>query len=157
MNTKQAGVKWGVNHKTAGEYCRQQIIPGAEKVGRNWDIPDNAIKPPLSRNKLALILDNIVQVKYGGIIDWETFGFDDSSLFEGCNYLTLLGCMAGWDVNAPDKAALSLATITPRGEELINARREDLNLGKLNVSVTVEAGVNVGVVSGKISTTVSNI
>lgn len=155
MNTKQAGVKWGVNHKTAGEYCRQQIIPGAEKKGRGWDIPDNAIKPPLSRNRLALILDNIVQIKYGAAIDWETFGFDDSSLFDGCDYLMKLGCMSGWDSNVPDKSNFPSITITPRGEELINARRTDLQMGKLNVSVTAEAGVSIGVASGKISGTVS--
>jgi hypothetical protein len=40
MNTKEAAKKWKCSEKTVREYCKNGMIPLAEKTGRKWDIPD---------------------------------------------------------------------------------------------------------------------
>ena len=51
MNTKEAAKKWKCSEKTVREYCKNGMIPLAEKTGRKWDIPDERV------NSLLLHLD----------------------------------------------------------------------------------------------------
>ena len=45
MTLKEASEKWGVSPRWINYYCSAGRIPGAEKKGTVWLIPQNAEKP----------------------------------------------------------------------------------------------------------------
>lgn len=51
MTLKEAGDKWGVSPRRVNYYCTGGRIPGAEKVGKIWLLPQNAKKPIDGRTK----------------------------------------------------------------------------------------------------------
>ena len=44
-NCKQIAIKWGLSERTINELCKLGKIDGAIKIGRMWQIPDDAKKP----------------------------------------------------------------------------------------------------------------
>lgn len=44
-NCKQAAAEWGISLRSVNDLCNRGRIPGAEKVGGAWQIPDEAKKP----------------------------------------------------------------------------------------------------------------
>ena len=42
---KQIALEWGISERTVNDLCKKGKIPGADKVGKSWQIPDNAEKP----------------------------------------------------------------------------------------------------------------
>jgi len=51
MTTKQAAEKWGIGVGMVKKYIVQNRIPKAQKLGRDWFIPDQAQKPEPLRTK----------------------------------------------------------------------------------------------------------
>ena len=44
-NCKQIAIEWGLSERTINDLCKKGKINGAIKVGRMWQIPDDAKKP----------------------------------------------------------------------------------------------------------------
>lgn len=53
MGTRTASEKWGYSQATITDWCRQNLIKGAEQdsKGRPWRIPVNAECPKQERRK----------------------------------------------------------------------------------------------------------
>ena len=51
MTFREADEKWGISPPQINYYCSAGRIPGAEKMGRVWLIPDDAEKPVDGRTK----------------------------------------------------------------------------------------------------------
>ena len=49
--SKELAMEWGLAERTITDLCKDGKIPGAEKVGKSWQIPDNATKPDDKRIK----------------------------------------------------------------------------------------------------------
>ena len=45
MNCKEKAHEWGLSVRAVNELCKKGKIPGAVKVGKSWQIPDDAKKP----------------------------------------------------------------------------------------------------------------
>ena len=45
MSAREASYKWGVSESRVHKLCQQGRIPGLERFGRSWVIPENAEKP----------------------------------------------------------------------------------------------------------------
>ena len=45
LSIREASHKWGVSERRVNQYCSEGRIPGAERFGRSWAIPDTAEKP----------------------------------------------------------------------------------------------------------------
>ena len=60
MNAIEAAEAWGVTRRRALQYCKEDRIPGALKLGNSWMIPIDAKKPAdmrqVQKNKKASIL-----------------------------------------------------------------------------------------------------
>lgn len=50
MSIREAAEKWGVSERRVNQYCSEGRIPGAERFGAYWAIPDSAEKPEDPRN-----------------------------------------------------------------------------------------------------------
>lgn len=45
MSTKEAAEKWGISVRQVQNHCKNGRINGIQKVGTNYLIPTNAVKP----------------------------------------------------------------------------------------------------------------
>lgn len=45
LSIREAAEKWGVSERRVNQYCSQGRIPGAERFGGSWAIPEGAEKP----------------------------------------------------------------------------------------------------------------
>lgn len=45
MNTKEAAKKWGISIRQVQNHCKKGRISGVQKVGTNYLIPIDALKP----------------------------------------------------------------------------------------------------------------
>lgn len=44
-NCKEMAARWNVTERTISAFCKAGKIPGAVKIGKSWQIPDDAQKP----------------------------------------------------------------------------------------------------------------
>lgn len=51
MTLREAGEKWELSPRQINYYCSEGRIPGAEKKGKVWLIPNDAEKPVDGRTK----------------------------------------------------------------------------------------------------------
>ncbi len=45
LSIREISYKWNVSERRVNQYCSQGRIPGAERFGRSWAIPEDAVKP----------------------------------------------------------------------------------------------------------------
>lgn len=45
LSIREASEKWGVSERRINQYCAEGRIPGAQRFGKSWAIPDDAEKP----------------------------------------------------------------------------------------------------------------
>lgn len=53
LTVQQTAEKWNVSVRRVQDYCRQGKIPGAQRIGTNWLIPADALRPMDGRKKAA--------------------------------------------------------------------------------------------------------
>ena len=51
MSTFEAAEKWGISHRRVSILCNQDRIPGAQRAGSRWIIPEAAETPSGARIK----------------------------------------------------------------------------------------------------------
>ena len=51
ISVKETAEKWGINPRRVQLLCNENRIPGAQRVGNYWVIPDDAVKPEDARKK----------------------------------------------------------------------------------------------------------
>lgn len=51
LSIREISYKWGISERRVNQYVAQGRIPGAERFGRSWAIPDDAVKSTDSRKK----------------------------------------------------------------------------------------------------------
>lgn len=52
ITTKEASLKWGISDRRIRILCNEGKIEGAMKIGRNWSVPFDAMKPIDNRTKM---------------------------------------------------------------------------------------------------------
>ena len=53
ISVKEAAEKWKVSERRVHQYCKDERIPGLQRFGNSWAIPENAVKPSNPRKKNA--------------------------------------------------------------------------------------------------------
>ena len=51
LSTFEVAEKWGISHRRVAILCNENRIPGAQRAGSRWIIPENAEKPTDARIK----------------------------------------------------------------------------------------------------------
>lgn len=51
LSTFEIAEKWGISPRRVGILCNQHRIPGAQRAGSRWIIPEDAEKPTDARIK----------------------------------------------------------------------------------------------------------
>jgi len=44
-SARETAKRWGISVRWVNQYALDGRIPGAERLGRSWAIPENAVKP----------------------------------------------------------------------------------------------------------------
>lgn len=45
LSIRETSYKWGVSERRVNQYVSEGRIPGVERFGRSWAIPEDAAKP----------------------------------------------------------------------------------------------------------------
>ncbi|MEG0912805.1 MAG: DNA-binding protein [Oscillospiraceae bacterium] len=45
LSAKQTGEKWGISARRVAILCKENRVPGTQRIGANWGIPEEATKP----------------------------------------------------------------------------------------------------------------
>ncbi|MBR1757428.1 MAG: AAA family ATPase [Lachnospiraceae bacterium] len=56
---REKAIEWGVSVRTANDLCNKGKVPGAVKVGKSWEIPDEAEKPVDGRVRYGQYVKNL--------------------------------------------------------------------------------------------------
>ena len=51
LSTKEIAVIWGISARRVAVLCSEGRIPGAQRVGASWGVPEDAVKPDDARIK----------------------------------------------------------------------------------------------------------
>lgn len=51
LKVSEAAEKWNMSKRRIQDLCRLNLIPGAQRWGRDWMIPSDAVRPPDGRSK----------------------------------------------------------------------------------------------------------
>lgn len=60
ISVKEAALKWNVSERRVHQYCKDERIPGLQRFGNAWAIPEDAVKPSNPRKKKDKIANNPV-------------------------------------------------------------------------------------------------
>lgn len=63
MSTFEAADKWGISHRRVSILCNQDRIPGAQRAGSRWIIPEDAEKPSDARVKSGKYIKSKMEEK----------------------------------------------------------------------------------------------
>ena len=78
LSVAEIAKKWNISERSVRNYCAQERIPGAVRIGKTWHIPENMEKPARSNGKktpvktLLSILQEEKRTKYAGGIYHKT-------------------------------------------------------------------------------------
>ena len=61
-SVKNIAEKWNISERHVQRLCRMGLVEGAEKIGRDWIIPETAEKPIDKRTKQGKINKNIISM-----------------------------------------------------------------------------------------------
>ena len=68
LSTFEAAEKWGLSPQRVGVLCNENRIPGAQRTGSRWIIPEDAEKPADARIKSGKYIKN-KEKSEGGLTD----------------------------------------------------------------------------------------
>ena len=84
ISVKETAEKWGMTPRRVQLLCNDNRIPGAQRVGNYWVIPDDAEKPDDARKKevgkKALVNQNIRIERVWAMPNKNTFDADASCM-----------------------------------------------------------------------------
>ncbi len=49
LSVREIAAKWKVSERWVKQYIREGRVPGAERFGKSWAVPENAEKPERQR------------------------------------------------------------------------------------------------------------
>ena len=68
LSTFEAAEKWGLSPRRVGVLCNENRIPGAQRAGSRWIIPEDAKKPADARIKSGKYIKSKTKSE-GGLTD----------------------------------------------------------------------------------------
>ena len=68
LSTFEAAKKWGLSPRRVGVLCNENRIPGAQRAGSRWIIPEDAEKPADARIKSGKYIKSKTKPE-GGLTD----------------------------------------------------------------------------------------
>lgn len=69
LSIREAAEKWGVSERRINQYCSEGRIPGAQRFGMSWAIPDDAEKPGDPRRTRQQAKSVPVEPAAGSLLD----------------------------------------------------------------------------------------
>lgn len=67
LSTFEIAEKWGISPRRVGILCNENRIPGAQRAGSRWIIPEDAPKPTDARIKSGNISNTIPERRVANV------------------------------------------------------------------------------------------
>ena len=142
MNTSEAAKKWKCTVDAVRKYCSEGMIPLAEKSTSfpwQWNIPDKAYKPPVTRHKAVVMMRIANAVCDGGKVNLKTLGISEELARDVFQYLQDCGFIAMREVQGEIAEVMKTIQVLPLGKKLIEVDDEAAR-AKLKKSAKAEVG-----------------
>lgn len=141
---KEVAKKWNCSERMIREYCQKGVIPFAEKKGirKNWYIPEDWPKPPMSRRGLCNLMSNVKQIQAGASaskIKW----CNSLNKEKGFEYLISAGFISDFDYGNFEESVFTIV-ITPRGEDLLRRDDEEYKEKTKSVETNLQGSAKLG-------------
>ena len=137
MNTKEASKKWGCSESTVREYCKNGLIPLAEKKGFNWDIPDEMRSlPPVTLHKAVFLMKCIED----NVLPETSRYWNEEKMVDALEYLSDMRFIVNYDGHISLEQAAKKSKVSKLGKELI--KKADRKPGKNEFGIEGEAGLS---------------
>ena len=136
MTVDQAAEKWQCATTTIRRYCRTGMIPDAEKRGTGWMIPDDAIKPKLTRHRACLLMTDMLTTAEGAK-PARQYTMDE------CRYLADVGFITDISTCTTLQQVLAFAKPTSTGTALMALEN--------GLSLEGSLSIDLGIIKGQIS------
>ena len=134
------------------------MIPLAEKSTSfpwQWNIPDKAYKPPVTRHKAVVMMQIANAVCDGGKVNLKTLGIPENLVRDAFQYLQDCGFIAMYDAQSEITEAMKAIQILPLGKKLVEADEESKTKVKKSAEVELrydKTGPHVNLTLGISST-----
>lgn len=69
LSTKEISTVWGISARRVAVLCSEGRIPGAQRVGTSWGVPEDAVKPDDARIKSGKYMKSKKEAKGDGYTD----------------------------------------------------------------------------------------
>lgn len=84
LSTFEAAEKWGLSPRRVGVLCNENRIPGAQRAGSRWIIPEDAERPKDARIKSGKYIKKNWGLGYGATVSSQhaaaaIAGFDEGT------------------------------------------------------------------------------
>lgn len=144
MNVKQAADKWQVKESTVKKYCKEGMIPLAEKIGMRWEIPDECEKPLVTRHTAAVLMTFITQFEIGARPNLSRLGIKADDIEAVYPFLADMGFISR--LNAADSLAEKLQGVRVLSSGLALIERENEVLRKKGgLQISGDVRLNAGI------------
>lgn len=132
MSAVEAAEQWSCTRDDVYDWCKDNVIEGAQKKGRSWTIPRDSMRP-FDKKLAKEVLWQLLELKLGTAnrFDLSSWGIKQAHLKQ---YLELLidACYIQQDISAPSQGGRALPyRITNKGLNLLG------RMGTTNAEYTV--------------------
>lgn len=159
MNTGEAAKKWECTVDAVRKYCSEGMISLAEKSTSfpwQWNIPDKAYKPPVTRHKAVVMMRIANAVCDGGKVNLKTLGISEENARAVFQYLQDCGFIAIREVQGEIAEAMKTIQVLPLGKKPIEADDEAART-KLKKGAKAEVGCDKNGPYATLTLGISNI
>ena len=84
LSIRETSYKWGVSERRVNQYVTEGRIPGVERFGRSWAIPDTAKKPEDPRKEKKNACGFYGKLWSGFSSDMSAVSYDEDGLGSSC-------------------------------------------------------------------------
>lgn len=145
----QTADEWQVSRKTVIKYCKQGMVPLAEKNGYQWIIPIEARKPLLTRYAAVRMMYFLTVFSEGGKPNLMKTGLSRYQVDNSYPFLEEMGFITEMQEGDTLQDQLKGVYITTLGKELIDKENYDRRCkGQLEISGKLK--ISTGIINAEL-------
>ncbi len=150
MTTNEIAKKWHIKPEQVRIWCRDGLIPLADKKGVFWEISKDAIMPPCSSCEAVHFLKVLIENSDGKKVE---SSFDDNKSKEIYKYLSKCGFITSVKGNIEKKFKFS--SITDIGKDFLKKYTESRTKAKKTRKTKGMVGLDVGVAKASVESEIA--
>ena len=143
MNTKEISKKWHCKQRWVSDRCNEGMVPSATKIGKKWEIPEDAEKPPCAAGMATTLLENIIEIIKGN----DAYVISPGMIQLGqevIDYLSKEGFISVLESEGSINERIKKAVVLQRGINLISKTRK-VSIEEVEEEIRLSGVIHTGI------------